>query len=324
MSSANANALLVSSGRCNNRGVADRYLIAIATYHRPAGLQRILDSLQAAIASTDVDIVVVDNDAEGSGRSVAVNHPLAPIYVVEPEPGISAARNRALQHFSDQYRAIIFVDDDEWVAPDWLTTLTTYAAQTQAAVVPGPTKSVFLEPAPEWVQRGGFFAGRFPAHGDLLPTAPAGNTLLTRDAWVRAGSPRFDPSFGATGGEDTDFFRGIRKSGGAILFCADAVAYEEVPLDRQSLRWVRRRAIREGAIEIRVRRKHHDSLLTGLAKGVRSAGYGIIFLVIGLARRRSLQARPYFSLFFACGQFAALFNYQIEEYSQAGKSKRSR
>jgi glycosyltransferase involved in cell wall biosynthesis len=124
--------------------VAERYLIAVASYLRPTGLQRLLDSLEAAASSTnlDLDVVVVDNDANESARSVAVDHPLGPMYVVESEPGISAARNRALDHFGDRYRAIIFVDDDEWVPPGWLTALTTYAAQTQADVVVGPVNSV--------------------------------------------------------------------------------------------------------------------------------------------------------------------------------------
>lgn len=84
--------------------MADRYLIAVATYRRPTGLQRLLDSMEAAVSSTSVDILVVDNDAEGSARSVAVNHSLRPTYVIEPETGVAAARNRALAHFSDQYR----------------------------------------------------------------------------------------------------------------------------------------------------------------------------------------------------------------------------
>ncbi len=200
--------------------------------------------------------------------------------------------------------------------PDWLATLTTFAAQTQADVVVGPVISAFLQPAPEWVHRGGFFKARSHTNGERLRHAPTHNTLLVRDMWVRAGSPRFDPSFSATGGEDTDFFYGIRMSGAAILFCADAVVYEEVPVDRQSLRWVRRRAIREGANETRVLRKHRDSLLAALGRGVRSAVYGIVFLPVGLATRRGIQARPYFSLFYAYGQFAALFNYQVEGYSR--------
>ncbi|KDF00407.1 hypothetical protein Y900_016010 [Mycolicibacterium aromaticivorans JS19b1 = JCM 16368] len=300
--------------------MADNYLIAIATYRRPAGLQRLLDSLEVAISSANlnVDIVVVDNDAGESGRSVAVTHPAGTTYVVEPEPGISAARNRALDHFTDRYHAIIFVDDDEWVQPDWLAALTTFATRTRADVAVGPVQSAFLQPAPEWVRRGGFFAARSHATGENLRHAPSHNTLLVRDMWVRAGSPRFDPAFSKTGGEDTDFFYGIRLAGATMLFCAEAVVHEEVPSDRQSLRWVRRRAIREGANEIRVLRKHHDALFAALGRAVRSAVYGLVFIPVGLARGRGVQARPYFSLFYACGQFAGLFNYQVEGYPRTG------
>ncbi|WP_445167258.1 glycosyltransferase family 2 protein [Mycolicibacterium sp. Dal123E01] len=316
----NGNAVLALSCRWNNRSVAENYLIAIATYQRPTGLQRLLDSLAVAVASASVqvDIVVVDNDAAGSARSVAVSHSLGPTYVVEPVPGISAARNRALDHFSDRYRAIIFVDDDEWVQPAWLTALTTFAREKQADVVVGPVMSAFLEPAPEWVHRGGFFKGRTHESGESLRHAPTHNTLLVRDRWVCAGSPRFDPSFSATGGEDTDFFYGIRLSGATMLFCADAVVHEEVPVDRQSLGWVRRRAIREGANEIRVLRKHHDAVFAALGRGIRSAVYGLVFLPVGLLTRRGIQARPYFSLFYAYGQFAGLFNYQVEGYTRKG------
>lgn len=283
-----------------------------------------LDSLQSVTSPPEADIVVVDNDVEGSAHSVATNHPVRPTYVVEPEPGISAARNRALAHFSDRYHAIIFVDDDEWVTPTWLTTLTTYAAQTGADVVTGPVESVFLEPAPEWVQRGGFFQGRFPAPGEEMRTAAANNTLLSREMWIRAGSPRFDPRFSMTGGEDTDFFLGLRKAGATIRFCADATVYEEIPPDRQSLRWWRRRAVRAGVTDTLVRLKHHDSLVVGLAKGVRSAAYGLLALTWGLITRRGVQQRPYISVFFAYGQFAALFNYQIEEYARPGDSSEKR
>lgn len=296
--------------------MTDRYLIAIATCHRPTGLQRLLDSLETVACSTSLDVLVVDNDAKGSARLIALSHKLSPAYVIEPEVGIVAARNRALQHFSDRYRAIIFVDDDEWVSPNWLASLTDFAARTQADVVVGPVVSVFPETAPKWVQRGGFYERRYPENGESLPTAPTNNTLLVRDTWVGARSPRFDASFSATGGEDTDFFRGIRKSGAAILFCGDAVVYEEVPMERLSLRWVRRRAISNGLVDTRVRLKHRDSVFAGLIRAARSAVYGILFLGVGLITGRGLQARPYNSLFFAFGQFAALFNYRIEAYSR--------
>jgi succinoglycan biosynthesis protein ExoM len=300
--------------------MADCYLIAVATYRRPTGLRQLLDSLQAGIGSMKAEVLVVDNDAEGSARSIAGEHPLGPVYVVEPEPGIAEARNRALAHFGNEYRAIIFVDDDEWVSEGWLATLTGYAEQTGADVVVGPVVSVLPEDAPEWVRRGGFIQRPLLASGHRLSTAPTNNTLLARDAWVRAGSPRFDPAFSVTGGSDADFFRGICKSGATILYCADAVVHEDVPVERLSVRWLRRRAVRNGIAQTRVRLKHGDSMLRGLLGGVVYAGYGLVFLGVGLVRRRGLQAKPFNYLFLGYGRFAALANYRIHEYARTSSS----
>lgn len=296
--------------------MGDSYLIAIASYRRPAGLRRLLDSLEAALGSTNAEIIVVDNDTGESARPVAAGHPLAPLYVVESAPGIAEARNRALDHFGDHHRGIIFVDDDEWVPATWLTTLTGYADQTGADVVMGPVESLFFTPPPDWVRRGGFFQRPLLRTGDQLPWASTNNTLLLRDSWLRAGSPRFDPSYSATGGSDADFFRQIAKSGATILFCAEALLREEVPAERLSLRWLRRRAIRNGIVSTRVGIKHQDSLWAGLGGGVLRAGYGVLFLALGLVSGRGLQAKPFNSLFEAYGRFAAVFNYRIYEYAR--------
>ncbi|MGB3484617.1 MAG: glycosyltransferase family 2 protein [Mycobacterium sp.] len=296
--------------------MADTYLVAIASYRRPEGLRKLLDSLQDAIGSTSVEILVVDNDSEETARTVATQHALQPLYVVECEPGIAAARNRALDHFSDRFRGIIFVDDDEWVSPSWLTTLTSYADRSGADVVLGPVVSEYPDETPGWVRRGGFIQRRIREDGQELRSAATNNTLLLRDAWIRAGAPRFDPSFSATGGSDTDLFHGIRKSGARILFCAGAIVYEEVPVERLTFRWLRRRAIRNGIVDTRVRIKHQDSLLRGLGGGVIRAGYGILFLAAGLATGRGLQARPFENLFNAYGRFAALLNVRIREYAR--------
>lgn len=300
--------------------MVDRYLLAIASYRRPKGLEQLLDSVEKSVGSIDLTVVVVDNDPQESARSVAVEHALRPVYVVEPEAGIAAARNRALDHFSEQYDAIIFVDDDEWVASDWLTVLTTYARQTKADVVVGPVVSDVPADAPDWVRRGGFIQRPLYESGFRLNTAPTNNTLLLRSAWVRAGSPRFDASFSETGGSDADLFRGVRKSGATILYCADAVVYEEVPVERLTLRWLRRRAIRNGVAQTRVRIKHGDSLAKGLGAGALYAAYGIVFLLFGLVRGRGLQAKPFNYLFLGYGRFAALFNYRIREYARTASS----
>jgi succinoglycan biosynthesis protein ExoM len=296
--------------------MAERYLIAIASYRRPTQLEHLLDSLGAMDRLAGADILVVDNDPEESARSVAENHRVEPIYVVEPAPGIAEARNRALQHFSNAYHGIIFVDDDEWVTQNWLTGLTDYAKQASADVVVGPVVTVFSENTPDWLRRGGFLQRQILETGTRLPTAPTNNTLLLRDAWVRAGSPRFDPSFSETGGSDADLFRGICKSGATILYCAEAAVHEDAPDQRLSLRWLRRRAIRNGIAQTRIRLKHGDSMVRGLGGGIVYMAYGAVFLAVGVITGRGLEAKPFNYFFSGYGRFAALFNYRIREYAR--------
>jgi succinoglycan biosynthesis protein ExoM len=291
------------------------YLIAIASYRRPSGLRHLLDSLHTTDGSPDAEVIVVDNDPEESARPIATGHPLRPAYVVEPVPGIAAARNRALQHFSTRHRAIIFVDDDEQVAPDWLTRLTAYATGTQADVVQGPVIGIFPPDAPPWVSRGGFVQRRVWASGTQLLSAATNNTLLRRDSWLRAGSPGFDDAFSATGGSDTEFFWRMRKSGSCIHFCADAVVYEDVPADRLSVTWVRRRAIRNGIAETRVRSMHGDLTVAWLTGSLVRGACGMALLGVGMATGRGLLAKPFNDLFKAYGHLAALVNHRIVEYA---------
>ena len=72
------------------------------TYHRPDDLRAALPLLleQVSEAGDDrvhADLLVVDNDPEGSAEPIVAGHRHPRLrYVVEPRPGIAAARNRAL------------------------------------------------------------------------------------------------------------------------------------------------------------------------------------------------------------------------------------
>jgi len=92
--------------------------ICIATYRRPEGLSRLLDSLERLKLPTGVrvEIIVVDNDYNASAASIVLSRSssLEPIhYCVEPRRNIALARNRALVEASGEW--ILFIDDDEVV-----------------------------------------------------------------------------------------------------------------------------------------------------------------------------------------------------------------
>ncbi len=294
--------------------MTERYLISIATYRRIDGLRRLLDSLAASIDRMVADIIVVDNDPDGSARETASLHKLEPIYLLEPSPGIAAARNRGLKRFSDDYEAVIFVDDDEWVEPDWFDMLTGYARAAVVDIVQGPIVAVLPDDAPRAIRSGGFYDRPPIPTGTRLNAAATNNTLMRRAAWAKAGYPLFDAAFSATGGSDTDLFWGIRKAGASIVFCAEAVVSEEVPQSRLTFRWLRQRFLRTGMVDIRVRRKHQDSIAGAMLKAPLTLIWSSAALAWQITTTRRMTRHPYYAFYTALGKLAAIAGKSIEEY----------
>ncbi|MGI5189620.1 glycosyltransferase family 2 protein [Promicromonospora sp. CA-289599] len=226
----------------------ERLVVAVLTYRRPDRIAALVPVLveQAAelarrVEGVAVSVLVVDNDAAGTGADAVAEAARThgdgsdwPVTaVVEPEPGISAARNRALRASDDQ-DLLAFVDDDEVPRAGWLGALYETYRTTAAAAVSGPVTSRYaVEPEP-WVVAGGFYdrAHRVGLRtGTVIPTAATNNLLLDLRAVRRAGLT-FDPALGLSGGEDTLFTSALTAAGGRIVWCAEAVVSDVVPADR--------------------------------------------------------------------------------------------
>jgi succinoglycan biosynthesis protein ExoM len=229
--------------------------IGVLTFRRPAELAALLPMLLDQAAETTaadrrVEVLVVDNDPAGSARAVVAGCGAGAVrYVVEPAPGIAAARNRAL----DEARAatfLVFVDDDERPHPGWLRHLLDTQERTGASAVAGAVVSAFDGPLDPWVRDGGFFTRRRLLTGTRVEVAATNNLLLDLAA-VRAAGVRFDPAFGLSGGSDTLFTRRLGESG-RLVWCDEAVVTDLVPTARMSRSWVLRRAFRSGNSASRV------------------------------------------------------------------------
>jgi succinoglycan biosynthesis protein ExoM len=218
--------------------------VCIATFRRPLILAALLESLRAQnLDGIAMRIVVVDNDREQSAQQVVeqfrADSGLPVVYAVEPQQNIALARNRALQLVEADYFA--FVDDDETVSPGWLQALLDSVVRYDADLVFGPVLSTLPADAPSWA-RNCFHRPRRPT-GSLLQYGGAGN-MLARRAVV--GQARFDPTFGLTGGEDTEFFYRLYCAGARLVWCDEAVASEPVSATRLTPTWLRRREFRSG------------------------------------------------------------------------------
>lgn len=222
-------------------------VVAMATYQRPDELARTLRTVLRQIdeAGLDVRVQVVDNDPAGTGAGAVtgLGDPRVS-YVLEPTPGIAAARNRALDEAGED-DVLIFIDDDEDPQPNWLVNLLAlYRANGVAAVV-GPVVSEYDGPLDEWIVAGGFFERRRLATGTSVEAAATNNLLLDL-AQIRSLGLRFDQQFGLSGGSDTLFTRQLTRAGEEILWCDQAIVVDHVPSARMTRGWVLRRARRYG------------------------------------------------------------------------------
>lgn len=310
--------------------VADlRVRIAVLTYRRPRGIAVTLPLLRDQAVSvidehTDVDIVVVDNDPDGSARafvtSFAVEQGVTIHYENETTPGISAARNRALATARDR-DVLVFIDDDERPTGAWLLSLLgTYRKHRSAAVV-GPVISEFDGEPDRWVRAGRLFSRPRMPTGTRVAWAATNNLLLDLHQ-VRALALEFDPRFGLSGGGDTMFTGELYRAGGQMVWSDEAVVIDIVPPHRSTFRWVLLRAVRGGTAwsavalalaESRGRRTALRPRLTG--QGLVRIAWGSVRCVYGtLARSTFHQGRGLRIAARGSGMLLGAWGYEYKEY----------
>lgn len=271
--------------------------IAVPTYRRPQQLQALLDIVLTQIEQCDltcrIGVIVVDNDPELSAAGIVAARSNPRVrYVHEPRPGVVAVRNRALRE-AWQDDVLIFIDDDQLPAPEWLSNM--IASWTAGAdAVSGPVVSVLPADADSWIRQGGFFDRRYRnvlRTGDRIDEVATTNLLLDMSA-VRARDLIFDERFGLSGGEDSLFTRTLTNTGGSIVWAADARVIERVPADRAARSWVCRRAISSGNGAARVRIVLARSCTTRartrvalLASGAARCAAGGAGIAVGVLRR---------------------------------------
>lgn len=223
--------------------------ICIATYRRADRLAALLKDL-AQQSVPPAEIVVVDNDADGSARETVDRYrqqgaSCPVIYAIQPQKNISLTRNRTVELASGEWLA--FVDDDERAPATWLDGLLATASRCAADGVLAPVVPVVPDTAPVWIRRGAFYDfPRLPT-GNVVPVNRLrfGNVLL-RGALLRTGKVRFDPAFGLTGGEDNDLLARLVQGGARIVWCDEAIVHEPVEAARLTLRWLLLRGLSGG------------------------------------------------------------------------------
>jgi succinoglycan biosynthesis protein ExoM len=224
--------------------------ILIPSYRRPELLARALGGCLAQEgAAARYEIVIIDNDAEGSARAVveaAATTTAVPLrYIVESRPGISHARNTGIAAAAGRY--VAFLDDDEEPVPGWLAAFLSTIREFDADAVVGPVRPCFPASAGEVdaYRRKFYTRDAGVATGTILSVwAGIGNALLDKEQCFGSLPQPFDPHLGLSGGEDTVFLRQLVRRGLKLVWCAEAAASEGIPLEKLASRYLLRRAFR--------------------------------------------------------------------------------
>ena len=283
--------------------------IVVCTYQRPKLLDACLRSCleQVVPPETTYEIVVVDNDASCTALPVvaalglAINEP-ALRYVVEPVANIATARNRGVQEA--QGELIAFIDDDFIVPETWLSTVLREMQNSQADVLLGDVRPIFEGTgATPGVARA--FTRHAPNTDSLVPVgadgytpgARSGNAILRRNTCFGDHGPWFDPAFGRSGGEDSEFFMRLGRRRPRIVASAEAYVLDFVPRERQSEGYVVSRAFREGRNYARLMRKNSArprlKAIDMAIRGLIQAGHATLLLTASpcLSDERRLELR---------------------------------
>ena len=226
--------------------------IVVPTYKRPDGIRIALNSLMGQSAGNrPVEIVVADNDPLASAKAFvtqfAETSDIEVVYKHVPEPGVSNARNGALE--VTRGRFIAFLDDDMDALEGWLEELVRVSLQYEAAITFGPAIALMPnknDPLNPYMEP--FFARIADApEGYIQKCLGTGGCLLDLSLCDMP-SPVFDPIHNETGGEDDALFHHLQNHGAKVAWAIKARSYEIVPASRATpaYMWKRNFAFGQG------------------------------------------------------------------------------
>lgn len=307
--------------------------IGITTCNRLGGLERLLNGIESLtfvkVSEVVASVVVVENGAkrgaEDLTKAFSKRSPNSGYhYVHEPVPGIPFARNAVLTKANEiGATAVAFIDDDEFPDEFWLDEAVHAMETFDADVVAGPVLPIFPKNTANWLRRGGGFErSRWPT-GKLVKNVLGGNVLFKLTTPAVAGK-RFLEEFPLSGGEDTIFFRQLRKQGARMVWCDSAIAYEEVGENRATFCWPLWRAYRLGtntpAIEAAVNVRSGLQVFWCLFALWR-INFGLFRCITGIFRGRAGILQGCRMIARGCGVLSGAFGHQFEEYKNRHSSK---
>ena len=218
--------------------------LIICTYNREKYIGPLLESIaKNDYPTTDYEIVLVDNNCTDNTRQVcelfAMAHPEVVLrYVVEPEQGLSAARNKGIKEAKGEI--IIYVDDDALVDSDYIRIYAEhFAAHPDTMAAGGPIEPLYETQEPSWMSP--YTKALLTAwmnYGDKVREYPkgrypgGGNAAYRKVVFDKVGL--FNTELGRKGSlllasEEKDIFDKMKALGMKVLYLPTPVLHHCIP-----------------------------------------------------------------------------------------------
>lgn len=218
--------------------------VVICSYNRGKYLPMVLDSLKVQDYSTQShEIILINNNSTDNTDEIIRNYqqanPTFPlVYEIEYNQGISYARNKGVETAKGDI--IVFIDDDETVEPDFLTSVNNFFTQYKnAGISSGPVIPVYETEKPEWLSHftmrlitGAYDKGKSIKLLKNKDYPGTGHACFRKSLFIKYGA--FNTTLGRKGNslmgaEDKDFFLRLMNGGEKCYYLPSAKIYHHIP-----------------------------------------------------------------------------------------------
>ena len=274
-----------------------KVLIAILTFRRSARLKALLPHVIETLRSVHaVEILVIDNNSIPVEQKFVQNFseisPYQIHYVHESKPGVSNARNAALQFATSRF--VAFLDDDMEMTANWIDSLVKVSVMNKAGLVFGPLVAKFENEADP---RNPYLSALYTRHSKQTEPGLSdeaygtGGCLIDLENCILP-DPPFDTNLNESGGEDDIFFETLHQSGTLYGWAPSALCYECVPQERTTPNYIARRNFGFGQGPSRIAASQGIAgtlqLLRHMSVGLLQLGvFGGMFLITKITKRPS-------------------------------------
>lgn len=201
-----------------------RLSVVIPAFNEAGYLEATLESLAQQDYVAAYEVIVVDNASTDGTAAIAERH--GAIVVVEPQPGVCAARQRGT--LVARGKIVVSTDADTVHPREWLSRLdAALSAAPDAVAVAGPCR--YAEPL--------WWAAVFPRlwFAAIAIGAQATGRLFyvtaTNLAFVRSSFPGYDTTL-TQGGDEVDFLRRLQARGRVIWDASNPVTTSSRRMDQ--------------------------------------------------------------------------------------------